>query len=80
MASSALDCLCLCGSLVARMADDGIELKCRRCKRVLLVPWRDVASTPPAAAARGPLRPRAPERARVRCEPPRELAWSGPED
>lgn len=80
MASPALDCRCLCGSLVARMADDGIELKCRRCKRVLLVPWRDVASAPPAAAARGPLRPRAPERARVQREPPRELAWSGPED
>jgi len=32
------DCRCLCGSLVARLGDDGIELKCRRCKRVLLIP------------------------------------------
>lgn len=79
MAVQPLDCRCLCGSLVARMAGDGIELKCRRCKRVLVVPWRDLAHAPPATAASGPVRPRAPERARVQGER-RELAWSGPED
>jgi hypothetical protein len=31
-------CRCVCGSLVARVVPDGIELKCRRCKRKLLVP------------------------------------------
>ena len=31
-------CRCVCGSLVARVVADGIELKCRRCKRMLLVP------------------------------------------
>jgi len=31
-------CRCVCGSLVARVVTDGIELKCRRCKRKLLVP------------------------------------------
>ena len=28
---------CHCGSLMARVTDHGIELKCRRCKRVVLV-------------------------------------------
>ena len=32
------DCRCLCGSLLARVLADGVELKCRRCKRTLLVP------------------------------------------
>ena len=29
---------CHCGSLMARVTTAGIELKCRRCKRVVLVP------------------------------------------
>ena len=29
---------CDCGSLMARVVDAGVELKCRRCKRVVLVP------------------------------------------
>ena len=31
------DCRCLCGSLLARLTDAGVELKCRRCKRTLLI-------------------------------------------
>ncbi len=30
---------CQCGSLLARLCLRGVELKCRRCKRVVLVPW-----------------------------------------
>jgi len=37
-ASCGQDCRCACGSLVARLVDGGVELKCRRCKRTLLVP------------------------------------------
>ena len=37
------DCRCLCGSLLARVIGESVELKCRRCKRTLLVPL------PPAA-------------------------------
>jgi len=37
--SSEHDCRCPCGSLVARIVGDGVELRCRRCKRTLLVPW-----------------------------------------
>ena len=35
---SAGDCRCLCGRLLARLVEGGVELKCRRCKRTLLVP------------------------------------------
>ena len=31
------DCRCLCGSLLARLTEAGVELKCRRCKRTLLI-------------------------------------------
>ena len=31
------DVRCACGSLVARITDAGLELKCRRCKRVVVV-------------------------------------------
>lgn len=32
------DLRCDCGSLMARVTRAGLELKCRRCKRVVLVP------------------------------------------
>jgi phage FluMu protein Com len=32
---------CACGSLLARRVADGIELKCKRCKRILIVPITD---------------------------------------
>jgi hypothetical protein len=32
------ECRCFCGSLLARRTPEGVELKCRRCKRILLVP------------------------------------------
>lgn len=32
------DCRCLCGSLLARLVEGAVELKCRRCKRTLRVP------------------------------------------
>ncbi len=28
---------CRCGSLMARVTDRGVELKCRRCKRVVVI-------------------------------------------
>lgn len=30
---------CLCGSLIARMLEEGLELKCKRCKRLHLLPF-----------------------------------------
>lgn len=29
---------CGCGNLIARILDEGIELKCRRCKRITIIP------------------------------------------
>jgi len=29
---------CLCGSLLARVTHQGIELKCRKCKRLHVIP------------------------------------------
>jgi hypothetical protein len=36
------DLRCRCGSLMARVTARGIELKCRRCKRVVLVAATDL--------------------------------------
>jgi hypothetical protein len=30
---------CGCGSLLARVVPNGVELKCRRCKRQVIVPY-----------------------------------------
>src|SRR5437868_5966957 len=35
---------CLCGNLLARLCEKGVELKCRRCKRVVLIPWGHASS------------------------------------
>lgn len=32
------DLRCGCGSLLARRVPDGVELKCRRCKRTVVLP------------------------------------------
>jgi phage FluMu protein Com len=29
---------CCCGSLLARLVEGGVELKCRRCKRQIIIP------------------------------------------
>jgi hypothetical protein len=46
-AAEAGDCRCLCGSLLARWVEGGVELKCRRCKRTVHVPL-----APPGRPAR----------------------------
>ena len=30
---------CVCGQLVARLRLNGVELKCKRCKRIVMVPY-----------------------------------------
>ena len=49
------ECRCLCGSLLARRVEGGVELKCRRCKRKLLVPLSGEPSC--GCALPGPLTP-----------------------
>ncbi len=33
---------CLCGQLLARLSKAGVEIKCKRCRRVVVIPWRNV--------------------------------------
>jgi phage FluMu protein Com len=35
----AIDIRCACGSLLAKMTRLGIEIKCRKCKRILMIPY-----------------------------------------
>lgn len=34
---------CECGQLIAKLQSDGIELKCKRCKRIVLIPFTSIA-------------------------------------
>jgi hypothetical protein len=45
-ANAADDLRCLCGSLVARLVDGGVEIKCRRCQRLVLLPLEEDAGAP----------------------------------
>jgi hypothetical protein len=36
---------CSCGSLLARLVAGGVELKCRRCKRIVLLPFSTERTT-----------------------------------
>ena len=38
---AAADLRCDCGSLLARRVAGGVELKCRRCKRTVVLPLAD---------------------------------------
>lgn len=35
----AVDVRCCCGSLLAKLVEGGVQLKCRRCKKVVVVPF-----------------------------------------
>ncbi len=41
---------CPCGSLLAKLTSQGIELKCRKCKRVQLIPNSRILGTLRTAA------------------------------
>jgi phage FluMu protein Com len=38
MTEAVRDSRCECGNLLARLTPRGVEVKCRRCKRVVLLP------------------------------------------
>lgn len=42
------DVRCGCGSLLARVVDGAVELKCRRCKRVWRLALEDAGAAAPA--------------------------------
>ena len=33
---------CECGQLIAKLQQDGIELKCKRCKRIVMIPFASI--------------------------------------
>jgi len=41
---------CECGQLIAKLRNHGVELKCKRCKRIVVIPYsmveRDVGLAP----------------------------------
>ena len=39
--ASLLDERCHCGSLVAKLSPKGVEILCRRCKRIHVIPWSE---------------------------------------
>lgn len=41
---------CLCGRLLARLTEQGIELKCPRCRRLVVIGWSSVRDERNAAA------------------------------
>ena len=45
-------CRCECGNLLAKMAPDGIEVKCRRCKRIVLIRFPDIEGYEPLTQRR----------------------------
>ena len=38
---------CRCGHLVARWFPDSIELKCKRCRRLIRIPLAEIQDAPP---------------------------------
>jgi hypothetical protein len=55
--SVALDHRCACGALIARLVELGIEIKCRRCRRAVIVPMSALIDD---AARRGLAKPASP--------------------
>ena len=45
------DVRCRCGQLVARWAEEGIEIKCKRCRRLVTIAFGSIAGRPPAMLA-----------------------------
>jgi phage FluMu protein Com len=40
------ECRCTCGSLMAKLTAMGVEIKCRRCKRLQLIPFSRLTAEP----------------------------------
>ena len=45
-------CRCECGNLLAKMAPEGIEMKCRRCKRIVVIRFADIEGYEPLTQRR----------------------------
>lgn len=49
---------CECGLLLMKLTPEGLEVKCRRCKRIRLLPW------PPSLGKSPRKKPRSPRSSR----------------
>jgi phage FluMu protein Com len=38
-ATNLAEARCECGQLIAKLRHDGVELKCKRCKRIVVIPY-----------------------------------------
>ncbi len=38
---------CDCGQLMARWLQEGIQLKCKRCRRLVVIPFSEIGGAPP---------------------------------
>lgn len=45
---------CDCGCLLARLVEGGVELKCRRCRRLVVVPLIEPQRPAASAGSEGP--------------------------
>lgn len=43
------DVRCPCGQLIARWTQIGVEIKCKRCRRVVNIPFTSMKGLPPRA-------------------------------
>ena len=39
---------CECGQLIAKVRGEGLELKCKRCKRIVVIPFSSIEGWGPA--------------------------------
>ncbi|MBK9308568.1 MAG: hypothetical protein IPM58_16135 [Nitrospira sp.] len=37
-----LETRCECGQLIAKVGGQGLELKCKRCKRIIIIPFSSI--------------------------------------
>jgi hypothetical protein len=41
---------CECGQLIAKVRGQGLELKCKRCKRIVVIPFSSIKGWSPVTA------------------------------
>lgn len=41
------DIRCRCGQLIARWTSNGLEIKCKRCRRIVHIPFQSISGSSP---------------------------------
>lgn len=42
------DIRCTCGQLIARWTRNGVEIKCKRCRRLIVIPYPSIIGQAPS--------------------------------